>query len=257
VGLVLHTVTATAGDVAVVVEDGHAGVALLARLGRHFQVALLGELGAFLAIAFVVRIKAVLSHDLEAPVAAAWALRDDVEEDAVGVGEHFRRFLDLGAEVVDVRGVEADLVEAGLERADDPAGIFSFRRDLAPFGMGFYFLVVETGGEIDRDLYVDLLAGVHLGAQQIEIEVGVHRADLGGVIGHPVMALREAGDGIDVGVLERLLPVLFVEGGADALDVGRGVKIEVDLAEAEFLVGHGRRGEGSFSLVCTRISMTK
>jgi len=53
------------------------------------------------------------------------------------------------------------------------------------------------------------------------------------VIREAVMTLGKASDRIDIRRLQRFLPRLFVKGGADPINVGRGVKIEVDLAEAE------------------------
>ena len=91
--------------------------------------------------------------------------------------------------------------------------------------------LVPAGGHVDRRLDALGVQRIHLGTQQVELQMRMHLAHLGRVVAQPVMALREDGDAVDVGVLERLREGLGVEPLADAGNVGMGVEVEMDLAK--------------------------
>ena len=98
--------------------------------------------------------------------------------------------------------------------------------------MRVHVVLEESGADVDGGGDADFVAGVHLGAQQLEVEVRVSRGLLGVEVRVAVVPVGEKGDGVHVGGLEGLLPLFFVEGLADAWDQRGGVEVEVDLAKA-------------------------
>ena len=72
--------------------------------------------------------------------------------------------------------VEAERPEAGLERARFPADIATVFVDFTPFGVILRRVAVDSGGQVNRDIDADFLAGVKLGAQEVELEIQIGRA---------------------------------------------------------------------------------
>jgi hypothetical protein len=67
--------------------------------------------------------------------------------------------------------------------------------------------------------------------EQVDAQPGVHRADLGRVVGVAVVALGEDVDAVDVRVGHRRGEGCGVEVDCHVGDVARRVEVEVDLAE--------------------------
>src|SRR5581483_8355070 len=86
--------------------------------------------------------------------------------------------------------------------------------------------------DIDRRGDAALLARLDLRAEKVELQAGVHHADLRGIVAHPVMALAEERDPVDAGLDERLRERIGVELRADIGDMRRRMKIEMYLAVA-------------------------
>ncbi len=233
-------------DVAAVVEDTHRRIELARGGGGALVVEAQRLDGGAVDVLRPVEPQSVLAHPALAPFAAAGLLADDVEEDAVGVGEEPARLADLFAEVVQVGRAEAHRVEAGLRGLRDPAEVLALVVHRPPLGVLVRGDVVHARGKVDRRRDADLLRGVHLRAQEVEAQVRVHPPDGRRMVGPAVVALREERDRVDVAEAKRLLEARFVELRPDPVDVGRGVEIEVDLAEAEAVAGcvHGGMGEG-------------
>ena len=100
--------------------------------------------------------------------------------------------------------------------------------------------IVDSRRDVDGCLHSDLLAGIELGPQQVEVEMRVGLTDRGRVVAPAMVAFGEKGDRVDVARLQGLLPFPAIEPGADPGDLWGGVKIEMDLAETEVLsFGHG------------------
>ena len=219
-------------DVAAVVEDAHLRVELARGGGGALVVEAQRLDRGAVDVLGPVEPQPVLAHPALAPFAAAGLLADDVEEDAVRVREEPARLADLVAEVVQVGRAEAHRVEAGLRGLGDPAQVLALVVHRAPLGVLVRRDVVDAGGEVDRRRDADLLRGVDLRAQEVEREVRVHPPDLRRMVGPAVVALGEERDRVDVPQAQRVLELILVELRPDAVDVGRRVEVEMDLAEA-------------------------
>lgn len=141
------------------------------------------------------------------------------------------------AEIVEVRRIEAEGPESGADRTCDPSGIRAFGVDFAPFRMILRGVVVDAGRQVDRHIDIDLLARIHLRAEKIEFQIRVHHPDAGRMVAHAVVAERKTGDGINMRRLETLLPLLLVEPFSDSGNIGRCVKIQMDLSETQLIHG--------------------
>ena len=199
-----------------VVENRHIRPQFARGGGGAFIITLQNLFREKLAVGFGARIKSALLHPLQTGGAAALALIDDVQKDAVAVREKRGGLFNFGAQQIKVGGVEAELDESRVQRVRPPA----LRRNLMPFGVQHRHALIETGGDVDRHIHIDLLARVELGAQQVELQMGVHFAHLGRVIAPAVMADREAGDGVHVRVPQLPLPFFTVERLADSRNIG-------------------------------------
>jgi len=230
---VLQQITASGRNVAGVVENRHVGIDGRRGGGRLLVVAPDRVRGRLLPVLRLRGVEAVRLHPVHAPLAAALAFADDVEEDAVAAWVPFHDFADLGAEVVEIGRVEAHLVEARLGRRFHPARVPAVGRDTAPFRMLGRRNVVDARGEVDRVVDVQFAAGRHLGVEQVEGQARVHPPHGRGMVGPAMMALREDRDGIHVPALELSLELRFVEAGADTGNGGRGVEIQMNLTEAQ------------------------
>ena len=218
-----------------VVEHGHLGVAHPGGGGGGLVVLQQCVAGVGLAVLFVQRVDPLLRHRRDARVADALGLRDDVEEEAVAVGEERHDLPDLLAQELQVPGVEAGAEEARLDVAAGPAGQPAVGPGLPPLGMRRGGHVVQPGGHVDGHVDVDFLAGVELGAQEVERQVRMALADPGVVVRPAVVADGERGDGVHVPALQCLLPPGLVERLADPGDRFGCVEVQVDLAESEMM----------------------
>ena len=234
----IHHETLVAGNVAAVVENGHVrvvdfrgGDGLLIIIEEHL-------VGVAAAVFALERIVPFFRHARHAPGAAAFALADDVQPYPVIFREERGGFLDLTAEIVKVWRIEAHGEKPGVERAPAPAHPAAVFVDLAPVGVEFIDGIIDTGGEIDLRLHIDLFIRLVLRAEEVKFEMRVHDADLRRVIREPVVAFGKAGYGIDVACLEGALPFGLIKSLADAWDVRRGMEIEMDLTKAERFVFH-------------------
>ena len=231
------------GDVAGVVEDGHVGVHLLDGGGGELVVALQSLLGDLEKMVGVVGVQALFPEALHAVFAGAGSLVDDVQEDAVAVGELAEDLLDFLAEMLHIGGVEAGLVEAGIQVALGHGGHgLQVHMDGQPLRMLRQHGVVQPRREIDGGVDVDFLAGVELCPEEVEGEAGVAVSHFGVVVVPAMVAFGEEGDGVHVGFLEGFLPLPLLETCPDAGDLAGGVEVQVDLAEAEGVLFHGKGG---------------
>ena len=85
---------------------------------------------------------------------------------------------------------------------------------------------------------------VDLGAGQIEVEMRMHLADLGRMIGDAVVAFGKDRDGVDMRVRKGVGERLGVKARADVRNQRRGVKIEMNLTKTHLLTpvtGHTMR----------------
>ena len=71
--------------------------------------------------------------------------------------------------------------------------------------------VVPFDRDINRAADIRLVQGLDLLPEQVKLQVGVHRANLGGVVRIAVVALGEYVDGIDMPHLQRIDKNLRVE----------------------------------------------
>ena len=230
VGVVLAQ---AAAHVAGVEEERHLRVVLAHGVAHAGEVVLHRLGGEGRAVALVGPVEPLRLHLGLGRRGDRRELERDVHEDPVGVGIGAHHLLGLGAEIVEIGGREveegpADAVAVlGAEHRQRPVG-----RDGAPLGVLEGGELVPGGGEIDRRVDAHGVQRVDLGAQKVELQVRVHLADRGGVVGDAVVALGEDGDAVHVGVLERLGEGLRVEPRANAGDQRAGVEIQMDLAKA-------------------------
>jgi hypothetical protein len=175
------------------------------------------------------RVEALRLHPRQAPPAAALVLVDDVEEEPVG-GEVLQHLLRLLRDVVHVRRVEAELPPRRGKRR--PAQL-SRRVDLDPLRVPRRHEFVEAHTDVDRDPDSRRVARLHLLLQEVPLQVWVACLEAGIVVDHPVVALGEAGDGVDPRLLKRPDERLRVEPASHAGNLLRGVEVQVNLAEGE------------------------
>ncbi len=135
-------------------------------------------------------------------------------------------------------------MKSGLQRTLRPTGVGAVLVDLAPFGMLAGRHIIDPGGEINRGVDARFLGGVILPAKEIEAQMRMGFADGCRMIAPAMMALREERNRVNGCSLQCLLPAFLVELLTDAGNVRRSVKIEVDLAETEWM--HCRLHETGF-----------
>jgi hypothetical protein len=87
-----------------------------------------------------------------------------------------------------------------------------------------------ANGVIDGCAHVDLVAGLDLLAQQVDLERGVHAAHLGRIVAPPVVPLGKDVDQVDMSDLECLLELALVKAAPYGGDVLGGMEIQVDLS---------------------------
>ena len=217
--------------VAAVVEHRHVGIEFPRRGGGADVIILQHLAGEGDPVRLLLRIEPGFQHPFHAVIAAALPLVDDVEKNAVRIREQFDRLFDQAAQIVEVRRVETELDETAGERF----GPLPLVRILVPFRVQLRNPVVESGGHIDRHLDVDLLRRIHLLAQQVELQMRMHRPDFGRMVTPAVMTGGKAGDRIDVRFLQPLLPLFAVEFLSDAGDIRRSVKVKMNLTESQVM----------------------
>jgi hypothetical protein len=98
--------------------------------------------------------------------------------------------------------------------------------------------IVDTGSDIDGDTDIDLVTGIHLCPEQIEIQSRVHFPHLCGMITVSVMAAGKTGDRIHMGSLKPFLPQFFIEFFPDPGDQRRRMKVKMHLPEIQFISVH-------------------
>ncbi len=219
---------------AVVVDDGQTGDDPLHGLGHAGGVAVVDHTGVLPSVGVAVGVKSQHLHALDAIGTPTRRHANDVQEQTVKaplvVGQHF---LDLGGELIQIGGTEAETVVAGVGVEIAPISVFVMNE---VFGMAMGVLLGKACGDIDLGADAQLLANGQLLAQKITAKVRMREVCLGGMIGPTVVALGKEGDGADVTDGQRLLKILAGEGGADAADVLAGVEVQMDLTVGK---GHG------------------
>ena len=110
-------------------------------------------------------------------------------------------------------------------------GLRALGRDVQPFGMAQHLLFIEAGAEVNRRVDADLPAGLQLRAQQIELQVRMHRVGPGRMIRPAVVAFGKQCDRIDVAQLQRALKLLLAEFPADFRNQAGGMEVKVDLTK--------------------------
>ena len=241
----MQNITIPTADVPGVVKNRHVRVEDLGRLSGPFVVAQQSGLGRLLAVFQQLGIKALRGQVGQPPFGSAGLLRNDIEKNPVAIRKQAHCLFDLGAEKIEIRTEKIHHEKSRLEWRSDPAAEGPFGVDLAPVRVFLSRHIVHSGGEVNGSGHADLLAGVELGAQQIEIQMGVNFADLGRMVTPAMMAFGEERDRIHPRFLQGVLPAGLVEFGPDGRDVRRGVKIEVDLAEGQRLWFHKRSNGGN------------
>ena len=181
-------VTISGGHIAAVVENRHIRVERTRGGSRALIIFQQSPSGKLFAVFRIEGIVSLFRHILHAPLAAAGRLADDINENAVRIGEEMHRLLNHAAEIVQIGSIEAEFLESRFKRAADPACQLAFGCNLPPFRVFFRGKVVHSARQIDRDIDVDLMAGIHLRAEQIEIESGMHFPDLCRMITPAMMA---------------------------------------------------------------------
>ena len=228
----LQEVTIGGTEMPAVVEDRHVRRESLHGIRNVAVVFLQDEPGEAAPVILTLGIQSSGHHALQAVRAATFALDDDIEEQAVGIGKGLERFACVLAEIVEIRRVEAEFLEARHQGTGENAAVLTFWRNLPPFGVKVRQAVVEACREVYGNLDVNLVAGIHLGAQEIEFQSRVHLADRGRMVAPAMMADGKASEGIDMRLAERVLPFLLLETLAKTVDFRRCMKIQVDLAES-------------------------
>ena len=91
-------------------------------------------------------------------------------------------------------------------------------------------------------LVADGVAGLYLGTQQVEVEVGVHLTHLSWVIAPAMVAAAKKRDGIHMTQLQGLLSMGGIKGLAGLRDRFVGVEDQVDLSKTHGIcgLGHGK-----------------
>ncbi len=244
-------------DVAAIVEDANSRE-LCAQGGAHLRAeALVHPLVVLQPVGRLFRIEPVRLHRRDTFGADAIGRQDDVEEDArrLVITEHLARLFEQFVAVRLV--VETKRVPCGAELL---AGGWVVTRAMelvcgahhAPLGMDAGIALVPLHRDVDRALDV---GGVqrpdHVAHEVGPRQLRVRRPHFGRVVGPAMVALGKDGDRVDGGILERRHEHLRIERSADARDVFRGMEIEMDLTEAQRLVG---RGGHSYSLLPVRES---
>lgn len=219
-----------------VVEDRHLRINRKNRLRGHAVVSLKTLLRNLLEMFRIVGVKTLLLHDVDTVLAGAGPLADDVKEDAIAVGKLADDLLDLLAKVLDVGGVEANLVEPRVKVAlGDGLHGLEIDGNRVPLGMLGRQGVVKTRGDVNRCVDVYFLACVKLSAQQVVVKVRMTVPNLGVVVVPAMVALRKQGDGVDMGGLQGRLPLLLVETLANARNLARCVKVQMNLAKTKMM----------------------
>ena len=151
----------------------------------------------------------------------------------------------MGIEEVDVGRIQAqfriETVFVGFLALDRAIG-----GDLQPLRFMLGGVVVPLDGGIDGHADVACVGGLDLVGEQVARQVRMASFGVGlrVVVDHAVVAVGEAGDGVDVRVCEHLGPCGGVEFGADPADLFAGVEVEVDLAETEEILHWVGRSSG-------------
>jgi len=92
-----------------------------------------------------------------------------------------------------------------------------------------------ASGDVNGNIDIDFLGSLELCAQQIKVQVRMAFAD-GRVVVIPAMvADAEAGNRIHVAAFQGILELPLVECRADCRDVGRGMKVQMDLTKSKLL----------------------
>ena len=94
---------------------------------------------------------------------------------------------------------------------------------------------VQTGGNVDWHVDVDLFARVKLRAEQIEAKLRMKAPFFRKVIMPAMMALCEQRDGIHVAGLQRVLPFIFVKGQSDSRNRRRCMEIQMNLSKTQVM----------------------
>jgi hypothetical protein len=233
-----HVPVAGAQIVAGIVEHRHISSHAPCRFAGPFHIIGKDQITESLSVSFASGIETLFFHIFHTPGAAALVLADDVKKHPVGIGKKLCGFFDQTAEVVHVGGIEAEGAEAGLHGGGLPAHITAFEIQFPPAGFQLGNSVVDACRDIDGHPDVDLVAGIHLCPEQIEVQSGVHFAHLCGVITVSVMTAGKTGDGVHMGGLQSLLPQFFVKTFPDPGNERGGMKVKVDLTEIQFISVH-------------------
>ena len=185
-------------DVAAVVENRHFGIHTAQGFKSAFVIVQQHLTRVCFAVFRFLRIVSLPIHAFHARRTAARRLRNNVEKNSVRLWKQCGGFDDMFAQIVQISCIETERMKSRFQRACHPSGVRPLGVDFPPFGMVFRHIIVDPGGQIDGNIDVDFLAGVHLGAEEIEFQIRVHHSDFGRVIAHSVVTEGETGDGINV-----------------------------------------------------------
>ena len=100
---------------AIVVKDREAGIDATGCFRRTPEIFQQGASCETQTVLFLFRIISLSCHIPHAVRTAALPLRNDIKEHAVGIREKLIGLLDQAAEIIQIRGIEAELFETGLQ----------------------------------------------------------------------------------------------------------------------------------------------
>ena len=236
-GEVGHDFAAAHGNVTGVVEDRHIRAVDPGGFRGLLVVVHQNLFGESDTVRLIVGIQTRFFHAFQTVPAAALSLTDDVQKDPVCIRIFRNDFPDLCAENVQPRRIEAEFlvvraqgqIKRAVGRADDPVRMLLHD----PFA--------EPGRDVNGGINTDLMAGIQLGAEQVELQTGVLFAHFCFVVCSAVMAGAEDRNGVNRCFFQRFLPLFFVERFTDPGEFFRCVKIKVYLTES-----HGRLSSGCY-----------
>ena len=99
--------------------------------------------------------------------------------------------------------------------------------DVVPFGVLVGILLAPADGYVYRRLNAYRVRRLDLLFNKVELKAGVHRRNLGWVVGVAVVTLRKHRDKVDICLLQRFCKLRFIKFFADLVNIGACMKIKM------------------------------
>jgi hypothetical protein len=138
----------------------------------------------------------------------------------------------LIAKIIQIRRIETHILKTGFQNAGGPAEVFAVVSYLPPLGMLFSGQIIYSGSQIDRHIYIYLLASPDLFTEKVEIQMRVHFADFGRMIAPAVMTSGKTCYRIYICIEKRLLKFLFIEPASYFRDMFGCMEIKMYLSKS-------------------------